>query len=1040
MNKSFFPLSFACKFLIMVVFFSFCLFNKVYAASSEMLGARQFIEISTAVNTEKPKGNTVSSNHLAYIQDLQQYEKKRDALPVEEAARQWMQLAVRYFSLPDLKPEALLETDFEQLTILSEYSSVQSLIASVPGPDSWEYLADLAKEQSNKGSVMVHSILKLFTAYLTGDLDTTREEIQHIEKLLHQDDTDNFYMAKQWSDYFEEGLSHLSDNRHAIDPVVKFEKLLTVSTNNKIMGGTITVPDLLAFTDDIAAERLLLNALLNSSTVLDIPYGLETQQLGRRLVRQHLDQIKHPQWGLTKSIEMYDVFEYFEEKFHPTQPDTNDPATRLAQNAIEEAYDYEVKRLRIEARAYYILGLLSHDKGARALEYAAALKPDEFNSYDMRVALAAANDIGIQDRLFGFYQSLLKNDISRPIWDEFTTLATALGKTAEVEHIIQEALTTEGLSLLQIIKLKKRSAAVLLSQDKVDEAVSILSEISVADFSMQSLKARNDFRHIQYEIGEELITLGMVLKRPDLREQGVQIAQNVSAEKDKGSSGDIAEQLQASPVLDIYLKTERFKEAEALLLKKVMNLKTLFEATSFFDYYLLQDSFSIVLKKLANVYNRAGRHEDVRILLDESPWWGKEDLIKETEPEFLLTVAQSLAMADRKKEAVQLLQHYLRKKPGNDEAYRLLARLEGVSIIPWLEELYSQDRFEERPLIWKAYLLLQEGKLEEAEKVIRLALKIDPTDGEQKAGQRVFSYKVLADILAAKGQAEDAAFFNNIVSSVRMAEEGDELAKAGLVQRSLESYRQAMDIFSDAYCIQWRLAEKLYATGDIENARKHYRVAFERMPEQFGQVASFCFGCEGAFDKKESRSVAEEVFSHLIEVTPDKPQVYMLLGLLRKSQDRYHEAYKQFAKAVELDADYLDAWKEIAEITTSTPIPGIDQDEIIFKMLALDPQQRHFSVDTNKISDLRTFWRILEQGTTSQPPEGESLYPLPASAQTIANIDHKIRVQVLLRTYQGGMRNYSFDKERVSDPGHAIADLWFIQRLDELVKLEHSFF
>ena len=41
--------------------------------------------------------------------------------------------------------------------------------------------------------------------------------------------------------------------------------------------------------------------------------------------------------------------------------------------------------------------------------------------------------------------------------------------------------------------------------------------------------------------------------------------------------------------------------------------------------------------------------------------------------------------------------------------------------------------------------------------------------------------------------------------------------------------------------------------GNLAEARKHYEIAFRRMPEQFGQVASFCFGCEGVFNHPESR-------------------------------------------------------------------------------------------------------------------------------------------------------------------------------------------
>ena len=100
--------------------------------------------------------------------------------------------------------------------------------------------------------------------------------------------------------------------------------------------------------------------------------------------------------------------------------------------------------------------------------------------------------------------------------------------------------------------------------------------------------------------------------------------------------------------------------------------------------------------------------------------------------------------------------------------------------------------------MWKAYLYFKDGQLDIAEKLIRQAMSVDPTDGEQKAGQRVHSYELLADILEAKGDLENASFFRDVVKSVRIAEEGDELSRAGLVNRSIEYYHEAMGIFADA--------------------------------------------------------------------------------------------------------------------------------------------------------------------------------------------------------------------------------------------------
>lgn len=53
---------------------------------------------------------------------------------------------------------------------------------------------------------------------------------------------------------------------------------------------------------------------------------------------------------------------------------------------------------------------------------------------------------------------------------------------------------------------------------------------------------------------------------------------------------------------------------------------------------------------------------------------------------------------------------------------------------------------------------------------------------------------------------------------MRLAEEGDDLSCAGLVSRALDAYDRAAALFEDAYCVQWRLAERLRERGFPELA------------------------------------------------------------------------------------------------------------------------------------------------------------------------------------------------------------------------------
>src|SRR5262249_33494037 len=217
---------------------------------------------------------------------------------------------------------------------------------------------------------------------------------------------------------------------------------------------------------------------------------------------------------------------------------------------------------------------------------------------------------------------------------------------------------------------------------------------------------------------------------------------------------------------------------------------------------------------------------------------------------------------------------------------------EGEEARPFLEQLAARDRFEERPLIWKAELLRRAGKLEEAEQAARAAIAIDPSDGEQRHGRRLRVYSILADIREARGDTAQAASYPEIVRSLRAAEEADRVveAGAGLIQRGVKQYEEALGHFADAYCIQSRLALRLAEEGRFQEAEAHFRRAYELMPESFGRMETHCFGCEGIFEGRRAQALAEEVFRGLLAKSPEKPQLHYLLGYLREQEERYAEA------------------------------------------------------------------------------------------------------------------------------------------------------
>jgi tetratricopeptide (TPR) repeat protein len=286
---------------------------------------------------------------------------------------------------------------------------------------------------------------------------------------------------------------------------------------------------------------------------------------------------------------------------------------------------------------------------------------------------------------------------------------------------------------------------------------------------------------------------------------------------------------------------------------------------------------------------------------------------------------------------------------------------------------------------------------------------------------------VLAEILKARGKGDDAAFFERVVSAVRIAETGDRMTDAGMLKKSLALYEQASNLFGDAYCVQWRLAERLSSMGDLEEARKHYEIAFERMPEQFGQVASFCFGCEGVFTHQQSVGVAERVLTGLSLTAPDKPQVQYLLGQLRESQGRKAEAYRHFSRAAEIDPGYLDALKSAYKLSDDVFLSQAEMDLLALRMLRLDPLLRHNGLEPGGIADVKGVWEIYAENSAKREAPVKSLLPLTASKQELETVVRKLGGSLDLLEMKRSL--FSRDQRSIPEPGEAVVRTQFELKL-----------
>jgi len=334
-----------------------------------------------------------------------------------------------------------------------------------------------------------------------------------------------------------------------------------------------------------------------------------------------------------------------------------------------------------------------------------------------------------------------------------------------------------------------------------------------------------------------------------------------------------------------------------------------------------------LLKELSDLNKRKFYHvEDYLSLLSETPQLG-------------LDVFNTLSAEGKKEESETLLLYLIATNGDKDLFYAQLLKSNIELAKTFLPKMRAYNAYEERPLIWLAEIALAENDLKIARSHIEEAITLDPSDGDQGKETRMQAYDVLSRILHKEGDIEKAQFFKEVTKAIRLGEEADDYLDAGLEAEAIIRYRASLEKFSDAYCLQSRLAKTLAEKGDFESAVQHFEKAFELMPVSFGPVESHCFGCEGIFEDERVHPIAESIFTKLIAKDPTNPRTYYLMGLLFEEMGKDQEAMKFFAQAFELDPKYLNCANKLATLFNKHPNKLVEYKNILPKIEAITPYQ-----------------------------------------------------------------------------------------------------
>jgi len=921
-------------------------------AVAELIGADEVLR-----RLEKSiKGEQLASpsNAAGLLADIQRFRAESSAMEAGKAAERWLALYDRAASLGSVTFDGDLRVfDAE----ISNVVGVQSLLASLPQPASWPALREGANARAGQAPADTRALaLRFVTEMLAADHAAAAATLAEIERAAAKLPPKEREALRSHAAYARAETARLYGSPEEV--AATFAASLDARSKREYREAS--VPDLVGLVGEARAAAILREALAKPVR-LRVAEGDHTRALARRLALEQVASLRVAQWALVDTIEAAELYEALVRRFGKDTPP-------------EERYG-----AKADADAYYFLHLVVKGRHADA-ENALRTAAGEREFHLSRRAVSALQRAGYNEALYSFLHTLLERRPEVRAWDVYMRQAAYTGHSAQALALVEGLLARKDFPEYVLSDLRFQRINALLAADRIDPAIAELRAVLAA-------APKRDERNLQarMDAAVRLAGLGRVLERRELAELGLSFARAALALPSE-QERDWERERNLKQVFAEQRKLGLAAQAQALA---IAELERSAGAPSQHEQYGMgaPPHERAALIELAGLYGDAKRHKDVVVLLEDSGKWGARDLAAVlTEKDSLgvpagLTAARALAETGNGAAALGVARALVEALPAYDPGYELLAAID-KDANNYLNTVYARDRFEERPLIWKAIVLYREGRHLEAESLIRQAIVIDPSDGEEGPPDRMRAYAVLADILEAKGAKAQAAVFRGAVRAIRISERSDELHRLGLHERAFAGYREALGHFSDAYCIQSRLAVRLNEQGRHQEAFEHYRRAYELMPASFGRVESHCFGCESVFQGPDEQKIAEKVFTGLLAKEPQKPQLHYLLGYLQKERGFYGDALKRFRESVALDPEYLNAWKHLHELATHVYVEPRERDIARLKLLELDPRQRHVRYELDSVGDLAGLWRAVEAANAVYKPAGGSgsLYTLRRSA------------------------------------------------------------
>jgi tetratricopeptide (TPR) repeat protein len=839
--------------------------------------------------------DVISQKEQAFLTDLQAYAKASPTMGAQQSARQWLGLLDESSAVP-VRPQR-----FDNLGMNSS-SSLEPVLVVLPAPEVWPQIEAIIAARPMSLRTLD---LQLLFARLNGNE----------AKVLDLSDK----VGRAWS-----AASGTSDSPYpSIDDGIRsaslwrtgdlksqtdqLEAQLAIPTRDH----SVTVPNLVSLIGMSAAEAKI-RSLRRLGATRIYATDPETKALARRLFIASLNPTTPPDWGLVDGVGDFDDVQKMVDCYGlDSLKSSTEGSSRVAEN--------------------YFGGLLSRGEVDKACALLKSIgQVPSLYTFDYETLGAPLT----QRRFFESVAQVHKRLPQQDLWELYVTSSELAGRAdlvaKEISAIVHDPKTPQ--------KNKERFFRYLTDlHGSLGDGASLARDLE----NIRDLP--NDDSNVSSDEDSNLLELGIALHDQRLIDLGVA---TVGKGRDSGEGH----------IFDDLINQKRWAQAERFELA-ILNrgIRT-----------GIPHEDEMAATKLCQIYYGTNRPNDILTLLKEFPRWSAEDLAglgtvfgaRDTQVPLTYYAAWAFAKTGQRDLAVRTLQQCALQTYGCEEVYVLLSELTGADSLPLYDELINGYPFASRPLMGKAGLLIKLGKFDEAEKYLRQAIALDPSDSQAPVGHRFKAYEMLAGVLSQKHDEAGAAFCKLKLKAVRVSEEADRLFGVGLLPQAAALYEQALAISATDFVTADRLGQCYARMGRTDLAVARYRTAYELMPQGFGPATDPPNECNELFFQTSLMDLGLAVLTRASQKPHAGASVSYVKGCIEEGKDNKAAAVKDFAKSTEEDPNFYNAWKKMSD-NAETTLDPVTAEKVSYTMISLKPPAESLDARPELVRDLKTFYTVI---------------------------------------------------------------------------------